>query len=268
MAFEKPSPIVLQSTHGFVADLVGAWLFTEGTGETMLDSSGLANHIRRGAGTGNLWTNPGVNAWYLALNGSQRLNRDAADADFNHTAANPWTVIFWISRRGDDGGTYQRLLFRSDNRNDLAFKRTTWQPAWFNGAAWQDIAAGSAVSGTDEMWAFVYDTTNLLVYKGSQANPGVTLLDSRAAAPSILQPINLFGLSPLGTEDFVGDAHAVFYHRRALTAAQLSTHYSAPFEAFTTPPTIPVEFYAGGVRDGSYYAGAGDAPHLLDWLWR
>lgn len=274
MPLIKPTSIVLQTGHGFLTDLVGAWLFTEGTNFSFADSSGNANHLSRSMGTGTLWTNATTSgvAPYLALTSSTILSRGAVDTDFNHIATDPWTVIFWLSRRGNSGGTYQRLQARSNNLIDMAFKINTWEPAWFSGAAWQDLGQGSAVSGADEMWAFAYDATNLRVFKGSAVIPSaVTTLDSRAAAPVISQTMTFFGN---GAEDYLGNVYSVFYHRRALNLAQLTSHYSATYEAFQNPPApastpIPQEFWRGGLADGSYYHGAtprGGNPSLLDWL--
>ena len=272
MPLTKPSTIALQTGHGFLTDLVGAWLFTEGTNFTFADSSGLANHLSRIAGAGGTWTSAGVNAQYLNIAAGVRIGRGAVDADFNHLATEPWTVIYWISRNGDSAGTYQRLQFRAANNTvDQAFKVTTWQPAWFSGAAWQDIAAGSAVSGTDEMWAFAYDGTNMRVSKGSTAIPsGVTQLDSRLAAPVITAAVDFFGNN--AGEDFFGNVYALFYHRRALSLAELTSHYSATFEAFQAPAAAGGGsdgsiFYRGAVAGGGdYYPRGGGTPHLLDWL--
>ncbi len=275
MPLEKPATITLQSGHGFLTDLVGAWLFTEGTNFTFADSSGLGNHLSRTLGSGGTWTRTGTNAVYFNIAAATVLGRGGADTDFEHGAADPWTVIYWISRRGDSAGTYQRLQFRSVNNTvDQALKITTWQPAWFSGAAWQDIGGASAVSGADEMYAFAYDGTNLRVYKGSdQIASGVTLLDARAAAPVITNTLQLFGNN--AGEDFFGNVYATFYHRRALSLAQLATHFSAPFEAFQDAAAPgggagSTFYYRGSAGDADFYRGSRGAPggsaHLLDWL--
>lgn len=227
---QKPTDIGLQSGNGFSTDLVGAWLFTEGTGHTVADYSGRGHHLSGTGYSDGSWGTDGAS--FLKMHIS-RLSCNTDTSDFNHVAGEPWSISFLLRNRGG-GGTFQRIASRPANVVDMAFQgNDDFGFGFFNGSAWVNKISSGA-SGACDWWHITHAANNTMkvyrnaeeVYSGSQAIGNTGALDF-AAAPGADLPAD---------EYFGGDFAAIFYHRRALSAGDVASHYSAPFAGFSIPP--------------------------------
>lgn len=272
MPLVKPATIELDAAHGFVNGLVAAYLLTEGTNVTLLDSSGRGNHIFKIDGADPGWTNPDGNNPYMVKTAIARWGRGATASDFNHISSQPWTVIVHFARRGQSAGSFPRINFRTTtNICDIGISGTGWNPSFFNGSAWTQVTADTSLSGVDSMYAFVYNGSTVVVIKGSAA--GVTQLSSTSQTITSTGQLSWWGNN---SEDLFGSIYGMFYHRRALSFNEIATHYSDPFGAFDGPPppdlhvspdnTFIPHGFTGLSGDGFYDTTAPSPSHILDWL--
>jgi hypothetical protein len=253
--------LVVEPLVSAVPSVVGLWRFDEGSGATVLDSSGLGNNGVLAGENGNVpvrvtgqsgfgsalrFTNDVMDRAYVTIPG-------AASLLIGQTATNAWTITAWAYE--DSNGTndftayYGRILtiddgaafqFESGASGDAELY--TWSQ--FN-APWQlGWGVGSAVAPLLDQWvhwAVVYDGTNLTLYRNANQGPQAGVASMPASSPlafpgytgavligsELDQPANV-------TWNGMLDDVAVF--AGALTESQIATVMEGDFSAFIGGP--------------------------------
>jgi hypothetical protein len=281
MAFPaKPTVPTLQASHAFANGLVGAWLFFDSTGITVSDYSGSSRHLLGTNVSDGSWGTDGGTARFLKLSAQgeavSRLATSGSLAALNFATTDPWTLTMLVRRHGAGagGGTKPRYHSRTGNAMDfgLAANTSPFGYQYFVGGwnSFQDSSASGAYehlvitkeSGTGSKGRF---------YKNGVSNAN----NPYSAGDGGNTGQVFFGTAPGAmTENSQLEIASIFYHNRALSAAEVLTNFGDVYAAFT--PEVPVPDgqggpYIGMIDRGFYdhkHSYHGGSEHLLDWLAR
>lgn len=266
----KPTAPVLRPSHEFANGLQAAWLFDESTGVTIRDQSGNGLHLAGTNVSDGSWANDGDNRVFCRNRlGAQTGRWNKSAAALNFAAGTDWTEIWWFAYRGGNG-VKQRIRSRTGNVMDLGYDQTGLPLQLFQGTVWIGLGESGA-SGLVQCVAIVHtgSTDDIRVFRdgvfkqetslNGVANTGEIFVGT---APGVL------------TEYVSGDWIAGFIHNRALSDAEIASHYSDPFNAWEAQPAVDPGIPGTGnisvfqprqyLSPGSYRAPP--LPHLLDWL--
>jgi len=163
-------PILLfinSSLHS--AELLGQWLFDDGNGKKVKDSSGQDNH---GETIGKAsWVN-GKFGKALELDGASGGVKISPGLELKN-----FTAVLWVNSGKDWGKTRTELWCGSQTYGDAVLirgdERAAWKPGeamlhWTDGAAWHAIGSGKLKSKTWYHLSATFDGKTLGFYKNGK----------------------------------------------------------------------------------------------------
>ena len=163
-------PILLfinSSLHS--AELLGQWLFDDGNGKKVKDSSGQDNH---GETIGKAsWVN-GKFGKALELDGASGGVKISPGLELKN-----FTAVLWVNSGKDWGKTRTELWCGSQTYGDAVLirgdERADWKPSeamlhWTDGAAWHAIGSGKLKSKTWYHLSATFDGKTLGFYKNGK----------------------------------------------------------------------------------------------------
>jgi hypothetical protein len=226
MGYQKP-PIgsKLNYGHPLALGIVGCWLFNEGGGSTILDSSGNNLHGESNftAQTGSSGWNSGPNGYeYRLLRGSSQYISmgNSAQLKLNH-------FTLGISFTPTITAGYQDIIGNCYYDQNVGYKITLYQAQIYTTVMQQSVFSPTQlVAGRKHTAIATYDGVNLRLY----VTPSAFLSAGRTATTSYNTTPFRIGLSPV---DYLTAAiDYAFVYNRALNAAEVRHLMAFPYCMF------------------------------------
>ena len=248
MPASKPKLPILNRAHPLARGLVGAWLFYEGSGVSVLDATGYrANGVFQGGAP--TWVRPrrlsfgGSGSVRLSL--GPQLEPGAAVSIVTRTNGAQNTRFVFCKGISTPSATYDYSLYSDTNGVGSLFygaslKRSTSNNNFFDGS-WHNLAVCASATAT-------------IFYKdGAQFGNAVSgaALPAGASRPALIgaRPTNSAGT----TNDFgyIGQVEYVFVYNRALTAGEVRALHIDPYDAFRPDLLVPYASFISAATAGS-----------------
>lgn len=221
--------------HAAGSDLIGEWLFNEGSGTTARDTSG---NGRNGTITGAVW-GTGVNGGALVLLPGRYVVLPS-DAALNPPT---FTITAWI-KPGDFSGPYNYIYSNArdccGSYNGINFSvayntltGTIWNAAggWPGGAQWVNSSAGISNSPVWTFVAFSYDGSKMALYVNGRLDKTATATYGLGQPASFTPHLGAVASCPAGC-DLNGSLDQVRLYGTAIVASDIEKMYLAQKEKF------------------------------------
>ena len=245
------SNVASATTITTISGLVAAYSFNEGTGTTVLDSSGTGNN---GTITNTTWVPSGKYGNALVFNGSNSLVTIPDTASLHLNAA--MTLEAWVNPSSVNS-TWRDVLYKGNDNYYLEGTSSNNVPAvggTFGGANANVFGTATLVANTWTHLAATYDGATLRLYVNGTQVSSTARTGNLATSTNPLQ----IGGDSLYGQNFSGMIDEVRIYNVALTQSQIQSDMNTPVGSSTPAPSVSLS--SSNITFGNQSTGTSSQP--------